>query len=104
MEKVYLKKIENQLEYATSDSLSDLLLLLNAKYSAPIFWSLKLLSSGEIDTISFEKNKPLFRFHVTKIRDTAWFSIKEDEIETTFKIRLDQLKIFMNKNLEISSR
>lgn len=92
MEKVYFKKAERQLDYATPQYLKDFLLSLKAKYDVPIRDAILLLNKGKVDSVSFSKNKPYFNFHATRINDSIWISIRESGQDIEFNTSLQSLE------------
>jgi len=91
LQKVCFNKTERQLDYATPEYLNELLLSLKAKYNVPVYDAIRLLSKGEVDSISLSKNEPYFNFHATRSKNTIWVSIRETKQDIEFNVSLNSL-------------
>ncbi len=90
LSKIVSKRIERAIDYAAPSDVISLLHEYARKYSLPIFEMLRILAQGNVQSVSFTKDAPHFRFYA-----------RANGTETTIKINVGRTAHEVPLNLSL---
>jgi hypothetical protein len=90
--KIYSRRVEKDLNYATTEDLMKELRVFEAQMGWSIFAILDILKQRKADSLSITKEKPFRYFYARLSGKTIIIRLQTSEQETGFKIPIEEFK------------
>jgi hypothetical protein len=79
-------------EYATDAYVRESLQTLKASYGLPVFEAIEFLETGNVDSVSLNKEEPYVNFHAMRFDDKIKVSIRDATRDVELELRVSPLK------------
>lgn len=90
--KIYSRKVERNINFATTDKLIEELDIFEKQMGWSIFEILKILEEKKADSLSITKEKPFHYFYARLSEKTILIRLQTSEKETEFRLPIATLK------------
>lgn len=90
--KVYSRKTEKEIDYATSEHILQELHLLEKQRGWAIFEALKTLKEGKADSFSFTKDRPYHYFYARMTEEFMIIRVRTSKKEIEFRLSTKELR------------
>jgi hypothetical protein len=90
--KIYSRKVEKDLDYATTEDLVEELHVFEKRTGWSIFDILNVLKQRKADSLSITKEKPFLYFYARLSEKTIIMRLQTSEQETEFRLPIEELR------------
>ena len=89
--KIYSRKVNRTLSFATSDALFEQLTFFEKQMNWSIFENLRTLKQKKADSLSITKEKPFHHFYARRSGKTILVRLQTSDMETEFRLPIEEV-------------